>query len=751
MFERKNVNRGEDMNKRKNIRQAMSVMALLLMPGLGMAEDMGLISVDSTTIDDRFESKQGEPSNISVISGDKVEKAHVENIKQLLDAIPGVTATLQSGDSLKIHIRGVENQRYMGEKPGVAVVIDGVPVFERTGRVNINMDDIESIKVIKGGASYLFGDDALAGAVIITTKRGAKMAGGQISAEGGSFGYKRGLTRAGFATDKLSGHVQVSRRDADGYYDQGEYKADYLNGKLQYYATDSSDLTFGWEVAKRLKDSHGTVKGVTEAAIDPTSIFGTDYARHYDVKLGKFYLTYANDISETSNLMLNLYQFGDHTKFWTGNKISFDAAGTPVTDRDAYRYDNDYKQVQRGLKGEWRSSGESIAWMGAFDLRDNSYKNKVDIQNDHVTSTRPGSTIYYAGDPVSNNKTKERMYAAYAELKYRLFKPLTLTVNGRYDHIRLNYEDYMVGAAAPNLSKSFNVGSYRGGLNYEFSDSVSLYTNVSTGFRAPSVRQLFAGSISPTGNTAANPDLKPEQAVNYEIGLRGRFDVIGGLEWDIAAFQIDRNDFILNVAGQYANPVSGTMDQYQNIGGMRNRGIEVSVKSDQSQMVSMDVAYAYLDAKFTQYDNFNLMTGNPYRNPTITSYNNSGNVIPRAPKHKIYLATRVTPFKGFTLTGEMNAQSSYFADELNWHKIGGRAVFDLVANYDFSVGPNNMVEFSAFGRIDNLLDRTYYNTARGSRDSKNRAGVYDGIFDAEDLSISVNPGRRWTAGLSAKF
>ena len=455
-----------------------------------------------------FESKRGEPSNISVISGDKVEKAHVENIKQVLDAIPGVTASLQSGDSLKIHIRGVENQRYMGEKPGVAVVIDGVPVFERTGRVNINMDDIESIKVIKGGASYLFGDDALAGAVIITTKRGAKMAGGQISAEGGSFGYKRGLARAGFATDKLAGHVQVSRRDADSYYDQGQYKADYLNGKLQYYATDSSDLTFGWEVAKRLKDSHGTVTGVTEAAIDPTSIFGSDYTRHYDVKLGKFYLTYANDISETSNLMLNLYQFGDHTQFWSGGKIAVDDEWltTRLQILMPIGMIIDYKQVQRGLKGEWRSSGESLAWMGAFDLRDNSYKNKVDIQNSHKTSAR-SRTVYYAGDPVSNNKTKERIYAAYAELKYRLFKPLTLTVNGRYDHIRLNYEDYMVGAAAANLSKSFNVGSYRGGLNYEFSDSVSLYANVSTGFRAPTVNQLFAGRISPTGDTAANPNL----------------------------------------------------------------------------------------------------------------------------------------------------------------------------------------------------------------------------------------------------
>ena len=87
----------------------------------------------------------------------------------------------------------------MGERPGVAVVIDGVPVFERTGRVNIDLDNIESIKVIKGGASYLFGDDALSGAVIITTKRGANYDNIHLSGEVGSFDYRKALARTGFA------------------------------------------------------------------------------------------------------------------------------------------------------------------------------------------------------------------------------------------------------------------------------------------------------------------------------------------------------------------------------------------------------------------------------------------------------------------------------------------------------------------------------------------------------------------------
>ncbi|MFZ2524019.1 MAG: TonB-dependent receptor plug domain-containing protein, partial [Candidatus Ferrigenium altingense] len=227
------------------------------------------VNVTSTTIDDRFDSKRGEPSNINNISGKKVDDRHGRNITEILESIPGVTAELQSGDSVKIELRGVEAQRYMGEKPGVAIVIDGVPVNERTGRVNIDLDNIESIKVIKGGASYLFGEDALSGAVIITTKRGAKMAGVTASTEKGSFNYNKNLLRAGFSKGDWVGHVQTTKAYADDYYDQGAYSRQYWNGKLQYLIDESSDIAFGFEQSVRAKDSHGTVTGVTNAWLDP--------------------------------------------------------------------------------------------------------------------------------------------------------------------------------------------------------------------------------------------------------------------------------------------------------------------------------------------------------------------------------------------------------------------------------------------------------------------------------------------------
>ncbi|MBW8314548.1 MAG: Plug domain-containing protein, partial [Hydrogenophaga sp.] len=148
-------------------------------------------TVTGSTIDDRFGDSTREPTSTVSLSGREIEAQHADNLVQVLKAIPGVTIDTQGGDDLKIKFRGVENQRYMGEKPGVAIVIDGVPVFERTGKVNINLDNIESIKVIKGGASYLFGEDALAGAVIITPKRGATNKGFSVETDVGSHGYQR--------------------------------------------------------------------------------------------------------------------------------------------------------------------------------------------------------------------------------------------------------------------------------------------------------------------------------------------------------------------------------------------------------------------------------------------------------------------------------------------------------------------------------------------------------------------------------
>lgn len=711
-------------------------VALALFPFAAQAESLGVIQVESSTIGDRFEDKRAEPSAVATISGEKVDRSHTENVQQLLQSIPGITTEVQSGDSLKIHIRGVENQVYMGEKPGVAVVIDGVPVFERTGRVNIDLDNIESIRVIKGGASYLFGDDALSGAVIITTKKGAGQAGYKVAAEAGSFGYQKGLARVGFAGDNANGHVQASKRKTDGYYDDSASKADYVNGKLQYYLDDASDLQFGFEMADREKNSHGAVSGVTAAENDPTSEDPAynDYANHYQVSLQKLFLTYSRDLDSGANLMVNTYQFSDDTAY---------LSKPDKADPTKYYYDNDYAQVQRGIKVEYRQDGAQLAWMLATDLRDNSYDNTV-TYNEAYTLPYPPFTAYNVGDISSDNKTDEQVVAFYGEAKYRPVDKWLVTLNGRTDRIDLDYTDYV--DSADSGDKSFNIFSSRLGVNFAATEQLDYYAGFSTGFRAPSVTQLFVGSSNPTSRTEANPDLKPETTTNIELGLRSRGEVLGvPVELDAALFQLDRQDHIQASGGQYTTSADSS---YENIGDMTSRGLELSLLGQPSKHWWWDLAYTYLDSFYTQYDEFNLQTCDSVSFGNCTSwsstvYDNAGNQVPRTPNHHLNLSVSTVPATGWTVTAEMDAISSYYADEINQEKIDGHQTYNLLVNYDREMAG---VSWNFFARIDNLFDTFYYNTARAFYD-----GNYDGVYDEEDLSLVVNQGRTFTAGISANF
>ena len=709
------------------------------------ASDLGTVQVESSTISDRFESKKTEVSSSSTISGTTVDEAHTKNIQQVLQSIPGLTTEVTTGDSLKIHLRGVENQMYMGEKPGVAIVIDGVPVFERTGKVNIDLDNIESIKVIKGGASYLFGDDALSGAVIITTKKGAKYNKNFGAVELGNFNYKKLLARTGYANDDLSFHVQASQRKADGYHENSDYNTKYLNGKFQYYIDDSSDLTFGLEYSDRKKDSHGTVGGETEAKNNPKSVYNgnqdsRDYTRKFDVDLLKLFLTYAKNFQNNSNLLVNGYVYTDTTEYISSPQTK-DGTNTadPTLDDSDYVYDNHYEQIQRGIKSEYRTSYKSFATLLGIDLRANEYKNKATYRVNQALVTYPGGPpvvtpdFFKVGDFKSDSKTDENVYAIYGEYKHEFNEKVSLTANLRHDTIVYDYKDYQKN----NYNEKFGVYSYRIGGNYQLDKDSTIYVNYSTGFRAPTVSQLYAGDVSTWGDTLNNPDLKPEKSLNYEIGFRTKKS---GISYDISVYQLDRKDFIMKTSGNYGD--TSTTDMWDNIGGARHRGLELSAKGGLTKNLSFNLAYTYLDAKYTDYDNYGMTLGSGW-GATVVTYDLTGNDIPRTPKHQINLIANYQATKGLKFTGEVNGKSGYYADDLNQLDIEAHATLNLLVDYKMKVSD---YELSTFARVDNVFDKQYYNSARSSSDRNE-----DGVFDHEDLSITVNPGRVYTVGASVKF
>jgi iron complex outermembrane receptor protein len=741
----------------------------MLPAAAALAQDtqLGEVKVISSTIDDRFTGKRSEPSSVHDISGKTVDEKRPQNLIQILNAIPGVTADLSSGDELKIKLRGIENQRYMGEKPGVAIVIDGVPVFERTGKVNVDLDNIESIKVIKGGASYLFGEDALSGAVIITTKRGAKYKGVTVAADEGAWGYNRQLLRAGLGGEWGTGHVQATHRASNDYYWQSGYKTDYLDGNLRLYLTDRADLTVGFEKSDRAKDKHGSVTGAAQAAIDPRGTLGRDYTRKYDVNLEKLNATWSYDYSDVGNVMALAYQYKDHTFFWSAPQ-RYSSTGAVVTSQDAYTTGNDYRQTQTGAKGEWRSRSDELGWLAGIDLRRNEYINHNRVLTSYRNS--PFSATVAAGSVTADEVIKENMDAVYGELKWAATRALTLTANARHDRIGLDYQGKPTYNRATTVTgaKTFGANSWRLGGAVELAKHSDVFANLSTGFRVPTAEQLYSGSISPTGSTASNEGLRPERSLTLEGGWRRRTSPLGiNADIEAAVFQIERKDYILITSGQYSGN-GGATQRYDNIGGVRNRGFELSLKTDPARTLWLETAYSYIDARFTKYDNFLLGLGNTQGTYNAAcagaqltggscyktvAYNNAGKRVPRVPKHRLFSTFGWLAATDTVLRLEMDAQQWSYADEINQERQPGRTVFNLHATHDFKLaGLFGGAKWQAFARVDNLFDRKYWTVARGTNDARsNLTNTYDGVYNQNDLSIIVAKPRGWTVGRTGSF
>ncbi len=728
------------------------------------------ITVTGSAIDDRFSSTATDPVSSTDFSGEQVEDLHVKNLIEVLRSVGGVTADLQSdSETIKIKLRGIENQRYMGEKPGVAIVVDGVPVFERTGKVNIDLDNIESIKVIKGGASYLYGEDALAGAVIVTTRRGAGQKGLVVETDRGSSGYARYLLRGGFASDDASVHLQYSDRDQDGYYHLSSSYARTWSGNVKYALDARSDLSFGFEKSDRFRDREGSVTGVTAARLDPRGLReGRGYTRNFDVDLTRLNLTYSNDLDDRSNLLAVLYQYEDDTTFWSA-PMRFDASGVPTTRVDHYSTHNDYNQVQRGFKAEYRTRFDRLALMGGLELKRNRFDNYNTVLNSYRAA--PRAPVVAAGTIASDDLAVESTKAAYGELKYGLSDRTVATFNVRHDRIRIDFDAQPVdsnGNQRVDEQKSFDVNSFRLGLTRDLGNATDVFGAVSTGFRAPTAEQLYRGETTTSTLVSSNPDLEPEKAVSVEIGVKKRADLLG---WPtalgVSVFQIERDDFILDSNGQYGatNAPIGGGSQFRNIGGARNRGLEIEASTEPRRGWAFSAAYTWLDARFTRYDNFLQTLGNPFgafvanptpaqqadpafwrSNHTVQAFDNTGNKIPRVSPHIFNFRARYLPAPGWTVSGEVDFRSRAYADEINQEDWPGRTLFGLMAQYERKLGGLAGTRLALFARIDNLFDKRHYLTARGTNDAN-----YDGRYDAEDVSIVPDRGRTVRVGLALRY
>lgn len=118
------------------------------------------------------------PASVTVITGDTLAKTGVvraEGIVQLTPGVTIVTGTAEAGDT-QINIRGINGAR--DAESSVALVVDGI-LKTNTAQLNQNQGTLRQVEVLKGPQGAIYGRNAAAGAIVLTTlKPGDRLEGG---------------------------------------------------------------------------------------------------------------------------------------------------------------------------------------------------------------------------------------------------------------------------------------------------------------------------------------------------------------------------------------------------------------------------------------------------------------------------------------------------------------------------------------------------------------------------------------------
>ena len=179
---------------------------------------------------------------VQVINRQDIEASSASSVNDLLKLAAGVDVRQRGGFGIQTDI-GVNG----GTEDQLTILLNGVNISNpHTGHLAadfpVNVDDIERIEVIEGGASRVYGSQAFAGAINIVTRTekessvGAHLQGGSY----GTFGVNAHVSLKGnHFNNRISGGY--ARSDGGTYNDDFNKGNAYWNGK---YESQLFDATF---------------------------------------------------------------------------------------------------------------------------------------------------------------------------------------------------------------------------------------------------------------------------------------------------------------------------------------------------------------------------------------------------------------------------------------------------------------------------------------------------------------------------
>ncbi|MFH0839038.1 MAG: TonB-dependent receptor, partial [Candidatus Omnitrophota bacterium] len=315
----------------------------------------------------------------------------------------------------------------------------------------------------------------------------------------------------------------------------------------------------------------------------------------------------------------------------------------------------------------------------------------IDLERDNFDYEEYNAPYQQRGMLQSDYAVTRDKIGPYLQDEIKFIDALRLITGVRYDRVDFDFDDRKT--TSNSKTEKMSKLTPRCGLVYMYQKDSNLYANYAQAFRTPTIGQMF------TYGSSANPDLKPEEATNYEIGLRHRFNE--SLKANISLYWMELDDEIW---------YDYTARKYNNYGKTSHKGIETGFDCKIIKGLTGFVNYTYTRAKNESGDY-------------------AGKYLTNIPMHKGSLGLEFeTKFGLKTNLVVMKMDDSYI-DSTNNDKLSGYTTVDTKFAYEHKW-------WSVSFAINNLLDKEY-----NSYGYKSGATKY----------FNPAPGRTFTFEIGVKF
>jgi len=158
-----------------------------------------LMNTKVTSVSKKEQSLSRTAAAIFVISAEDIRRSGATNIPDLLRMVPGVDVAQIDANTWAVSVRGL-NGRFSSE---LLVLVDGRNVYTPSfggvlwDTLNLPLEDIERIEVIRGPGGTIWGANAVNGVINIITKKAAETKGGMVVAGGGNLDQGFGTVQYG--------------------------------------------------------------------------------------------------------------------------------------------------------------------------------------------------------------------------------------------------------------------------------------------------------------------------------------------------------------------------------------------------------------------------------------------------------------------------------------------------------------------------------------------------------------------------